>query len=94
MADFILFMHNDVQADDGWDSYLGRLRQLGAFEGGSGIGEGICLKKAGSAPPITERLVGYIKIVATDMQQAKSLVVGNPHYEAGGTVEIRELPRT
>jgi hypothetical protein len=26
--------------------------------------------------------------------QAKSALAGNPHCEAGGTVEIRELPRT
>jgi hypothetical protein len=31
---------------------------------------------------------------ANDLEQAKSLLVGNPVFEAGGTVEIRELPRT
>jgi hypothetical protein len=29
-----------------------------------------------------------------DLAQAPTLLGGNPHYEAGGTVEIRELPRS
>jgi hypothetical protein len=28
------------------------------------------------------------------MDQAKSLLIGNPQFEAGGTVEIRVLPPT
>jgi hypothetical protein len=31
---------------------------------------------------------------ADSLDRAKSLLVGNPVFEAGGTVEIRELPRT
>jgi hypothetical protein len=30
---------------------------------------------------------------AENLAAAKSLLPGNPVYEAGGTVEIRELPR-
>jgi hypothetical protein len=33
-------------------------------------------------------------VTADDIEQAKTLLNGNPHFEAGGTVEIRELPRT
>ncbi len=40
-----------------WNVYFARLRDVGAFQGGSAIGD------------------------------------GNPFYEAGGTVEVRELPR-
>jgi hypothetical protein len=32
--------------------------------------------------------------MARDLAHARSLLPGNPVYEAGGTVEIRELPRT
>jgi len=96
MAEYILFMHNDVVTNDGgaWAAYLGTLKQSGMFEGGSEIGEGICVRKAGAPPPITKHLVGYIRVNAATIDQAKSLLAGNPHFEAGGTVEIRELPRT
>jgi hypothetical protein len=45
-------------------------------------------------PGITANLTGYIRLKADSIEHAKSLLTGNPHYEAGGTVEIRELPRT
>jgi hypothetical protein len=96
MAEYILFMHNDGVADDrgAWGPYLRKLRQSGVFEGGSEIGEGICVRKGGAPPPITEHLAGYIRVTAATIDEAKSLLAGNPHFEAGGTVEIRELPRT
>ena len=95
MADYILFMHDDVIVDDAaWEPYLQKLRQSGAFEGGSEIGDGICVRKTGEAPEITGHLAGYIRLTAESVDQVKSLVAGNPHFEAGGTVEIRELPRS
>jgi hypothetical protein len=33
-------------------------------------------------------------VKAESLDQAKTLLAGNPQFEAGGTVEIRELPRT
>ena len=77
-----------------WEPYLRRLRESGCFEGGSAIGDGICVRKGGVPPSLTEHLTGYIRVTAASLHQAKSLLPGNPHYEAGGTVEIRELPRT
>ena len=96
MAEYIMLMHNDVFADDevAWEPYLRKLRQSGAFEGGSAIGGGLCARKDGAPPPITAHLAGYIRVKADDIDQAKSLLPGNPHFEAGGTVEIRELPET
>jgi hypothetical protein len=95
MANYILFMHDDA-ADDpsAWDGYLQTLKQKGVFEGGSAIGGGVCMRKAAAAPEITRHLAGYIRVAAATIEDAKSLLVGNPHFEAGGTVEIRELPRT
>jgi hypothetical protein len=95
MAEYILFMHDDVvvENDDAWEPYLGMLKRSGAFEGGSEIGQGICVRKSGTPPAITEHLIGYIRLVAASIDHAKSLLTGNPHFEAGGTVEIRELPR-
>ena len=43
---------------------------------------------------MTAHLTGYIRVRAESLDQAKSLLAGNPLFEAGGTVEIRELPRT
>jgi len=92
----MLLMHDDAVADsnDDWGPYLVKLRQSGCFEGGSAIGDGVCARKAGAPASLTKHLTGYIRINAASLDQAKSLLAGNPHYEAGGTVEIRELPRT
>jgi hypothetical protein len=97
MNDYILFMHNDIPVDSGaypleWAPYLARLREAGAFEGGSAIGDGTCVSKSASSPAITGHLSGYIRIRASDLAHARELVVANPVFEAGGTVEIRELP--
>jgi hypothetical protein len=96
MAEYMFLFHNDLAADDesSWEPYLQRLRETGLFEGGSAIGDGICARKDGAAPPITAHLAGYIRISAESIDHAKALLAGNPHFEAGGTVEIRELPRT
>jgi len=63
------------------------------FEGGSAIGGGVCERKHGAAPPITAHLTGYIRVKAKDLAEARTLLAGNPVFETGGTVEIRELPR-
>jgi hypothetical protein len=95
MPDYIILMHDDaLSAEEAWEPYLGKLRRSGCFEGGSAIGEGVCLRKRGTASEITAHLTGYIRVIAAGIEQAKSLLAGNPHWEAGGTVEIRELPRS
>jgi hypothetical protein len=94
MADYILLMHADASAPEaGWDEYLVRLRQSGAFEGGSGVGGGACFRKAGPAPGISTHISGYLRVQADNLAHAQRFLAGNPCYEAGGTVEIRELPR-
>jgi hypothetical protein len=99
MNDYILFMHDDVppehrRPDSDWDSYLAKLREAGAFQGGSSIGGGVCASKSRKSEAITRHLSGYIRIRAASLDAARDLVLGNPVYEAGGTVEIRELPRS
>jgi hypothetical protein len=97
MNDYILLMHDDVSEpgdrSQAWAAYFAKLRQAGAFQGGSAIGDGVCASKSASVPDITRHLAGYIRIQAADLNQARELVNGNPVFEAGGTVEIRELPR-
>lgn len=96
MADFIFLMHGDATGlgDPDWTGYLQRLRDLGRFDGGSAIGGGACFRKSGDIPVTTDHVVGYIRIQANDLADAQSLLEGNPVYESGGTVEVRELPRT
>jgi hypothetical protein len=95
MAEYILLMHDDaVDDENAWASYIERLNKTGCFQGGSAIGDGICVCKTGSAPQVTTHLTGYIRMNADNLDHAKSMLAGNPLFEAGGTVEIRELPRT
>ena len=95
MTDFILLHHDDASAIDasGWEPYLARLRASGQFSGGSSIGLGACYRKTGSEQPISSHLTGYLRVQADSLEAARAFLVGNPVFEAGGTVEIRELPR-
>jgi hypothetical protein len=95
MSEYIFLMHDDASpGDQAWGPYIKTLQKNGFFEGGSAIGGGICTRKTGRTPPISAHLTGYIRVNASSLEQAKSLLIGNPHFEANGTVEIRELPRT
>ncbi len=100
MPDYLLLMHDDAREpgkvgnSDSWNSYLGRLQESGNFQGGSAIGAGVCVRKSGATPVITGHLTGFFRIRADSLDHARTLLNGNPVFEAGGTVEIRELPRT
>ncbi len=96
MPEFLILMHGDAprSADPaGWDPYLARLRALGVFDGGSAIGTGATFRKDARPAPVTELITGYIRVRADTLDQARELIEGNPVFEAGGAVEIRELPR-
>lgn len=98
MNDFILLMYSDatdqVAAADGakWGEYFASLHSSGRFEGGSSIGSGLHLRKGHPDRPSTPALSGFIRVRAENLVGARTLLAGNPIYEAGGTVEIRELP--
>lgn len=101
MNDYILFMHNDApapavanSAETQWGPYLAKLRASGRFDGGSSIGAGECANKFGTTTEITTRVVGYLRVRADSLAAAREFLAGNPVFEAGGTVEIRELPKT
>jgi hypothetical protein len=95
MPEYILLMHDDAASDDtAWGPYLEGLEQRGALVGGSAIGGGVSVRKHGTPAPVTAHIAGFIRVQAANLDQAKALVAGNPVYEAGGTVEIRALPRT
>lgn len=101
MNDYILFMHGDTShrrptpESVEWAQYFAKLEQAGAFQGGSAIGDGVCVSKSTVPPPnITQHISGYIRVQAESLSHARDLVTGNPIFEAGGTVEIRELPKS
>jgi hypothetical protein len=94
VKDFILLMHADTilpERDADWELYIGQLIGLGCFQGGSSIGQGQAFRKEGDGAPLTRQLTGYIKIQAESLDAASAALKGGLTYEAGGTVEIREL---
>ena len=95
MADFLILMHSDTTRpvpDEMWDTWFQTLRQVDAFEGGSTVGGGGVMRKGQLPGPLATWIDGYVRIRAPSLEAAKALVVGNPVYECGGTVEVRELP--
>lgn len=99
MPDYLFLMHNDAgepgsNRGHDWGPYLTRLQASGKLQGGSAIGKGVCARKSGVAPAIAAHLTGFISVSANSLEDARTLLIGNPVFEAGGTVEIRELPRT
>ena len=96
MADYIFLMHDDVRlkpSPESWTAYLSELRDRGVFDGGSAIGAGTAFRKEGVSSRNSSHLSGYIRIRAKDVEEARRFLAGNPVFEAGGTVEILELPR-
>ena len=53
-------------------NHLSKLREAGVFQGGSSIGDGICMTKSEGTPEITRHLSGYIKVKAVGIDQARS----------------------
>ena len=99
MPDFLFLMHDDARGpgntrSDDWGPYIGKLQASGNFRGGSAIGAGFCARKSGAAPIITGHLSGFIRVSADSLDDVRTLLTGNPVFEASGTVEIRELPQT
>lgn len=97
MLDFILLMHNDATSalsPDMWPPYLASLQARGIFDGGSAIGGGDTFRKEGVPGDASGNLGGYLRVRAANLTAARAYLTGNPVFESGGTVEIRELPRS
>ena len=97
MPDYLMLIHNDppkAASDDDWGTYIEALAKTGKLRGGSAIGEGIARCKSGTAPLITAHIGGFIRVEADSLAEVEALLAGNPVFENGGTVELRELPRT
>jgi YCII-related domain len=99
MTEYIFFMHNDIADDrlekeDGWPAYIATLKAAGCFRGGSAIGGGVCARNTGVPSALANHMTGFIRIEAANLTEAQRWLQGNPDFEAGGTVEIRELLRS
>jgi hypothetical protein len=98
VKDFIVLMHDDAidnvlaNAPLAWESYLQSLQASGCFGGGSAIGSGETFRKRVLAKA-TSGLNGFVRLRCVDLAKARALLEGNPAFEAGATVEIRELPQ-
>jgi len=100
MNEYILFMHDDAVdtaiANDGagWEQYIAGLRASGYFDGGSSIGPGMQFNKRDAGQAASTQINGYIRIRAENLNAAQRFLIGNPIFEAGGTVEIRRLEQS
>jgi len=100
MNQYLLLMYQDApdkrMASDPqrWERYISDLRDTGQFDGGSSIGAGQRHQKSQQSCPSADDLSGFIRVRAVSLEAAKQFLEGNPAYEAGATVEIRELPST
>ena len=99
MNEYLLLMHTDATdtaiAHDAtrWMQYLESLRASGQFDGGSAIGAGVLCRKGSPDAPAPGGMDGYIRVRAASLAAAQAFLDGNPVYDGGGTVEVRELPR-
>jgi len=90
-------MHDNVtnvaasKDGDNWDKQLSALRASGQFDGGSSIGRGESIRIGQHPKAAQTHITGLVGVRAKDPEDARRFLEGNPVFEAGGTVEIREL---
>ena len=97
MNEYLLLMHSDAldpdlaESAERWERYLSRLRASGNFDGGSSIGMGARFRKGENAVVVAGGISGFLRVRAGNLEDASLHLLGNPNFDAGGTVEIREL---
>jgi hypothetical protein len=87
VPDYIFLMHDDttapvVEAD--WPVWFARLRTMGAFEGGSAIGEEAAFRKTGVAGPVAGHIGGFVRVSATDIEAARCCWTATPFMKLAG----------
>ena len=99
MSEYLLIMYNDTQDQntvdnpDHWNSYLSSLLADGQIADVSAVSGGVRCNKNRADQHADTHIMGFIRVRADNLQAAKIWLIGNPVYEAGGTVEIRALLR-
>jgi hypothetical protein len=94
MAELIFFMHVDTVSEESsadWENYIGKLIASGHFQGGSSIGNGFAYRKGHVTVPASDQINGFIRLEGINLENAGEYLDGNPTYEAGGKIEVREL---
>ena len=87
MAQFMMIMMGAASTGN-WDGYIEKLIAEGKLRGGSSLGNGARVSKGMNDSDCA--ITGYIRIEVADIDEARTLLTGNPLYEAGGFVELLE----
>ncbi len=94
--EYILFIHKNSDSPmpaDEWETFFDRARKSGMFDGGSEIGKRVELGKK-SGFDVTDRIGGYMRFNAANLEKLKELLSHHPVMCHGGTLELCELPRS
>jgi hypothetical protein len=97
MGEYVLLMHDDggestaAGTEGAWAEYLEALKSTGRLLGGSAVGGGRCYRLSGPTKVLASPITRYIHLQAESVEDARRFLEWNPVFEAGGTVEIREL---
>ena len=87
MPQFMMIMMGSASAGS-WETYLEKLIAKGKLRGGSSLANGARVAKGTNDGDC--KVTGYIRLEVADIDEARTLVAGNPLYEAGGFVELLE----
>ena len=87
MPQYVMIM-TGLESSGDWGAYIDKLADLGKLRGGSSLANGVRISKGGVDSGT--KVSGYIRLEAADADEARSLLIGNPLYEAGGVVELLE----
>ena len=87
MPDYVMLMMGTASEGD-WDSYIESLIESGKFRGGSSLGNSVAVVK-GEEDGVSS-VSGFMRFSADNIKEVRSLLAGNPLYEAGGRIELLE----
>lgn len=87
MPEYVMLMKGSASNGD-WDAYIEKLIGSGRFRGGSSLGNGMSVAKAGVDGEC--EVTGYMRFSADSIEEVRELIAGNPCYEAGGVIELLE----
>jgi hypothetical protein len=96
MKEFLILNYNDVTdsqlANDPerWSNYVAMLRSRQALVDGSALGNGILCRIGQPDRTAVSGVDGVLRIRADSLAAARDCLQGNPTWDGGGTVEIRE----
>lgn len=93
---YIAFVHANPEATIGseeWDRFFAAASDAGVFRGGSELGERHAVGTNG-VPDSTNTIDGFMRFDTDDLKQLLTLLESHPCIRHGGTIELREMPRS